>query len=89
MKAVQIDLPVPSGWQVKTYAENQPEYLPLPVLKSSAIAGDVLSRWHPSWRERLRLIFGADVFLNLWTFHHPLQPIHLFIGAPTFQESAE
>lgn len=57
------------------YAKDQPQYLPLPALRWPD--GLVVSRWHPSWKERLLLILGGDVYLGLLTFNNPLQPIML------------
>jgi hypothetical protein len=73
---------VPPGWKAVTYAEDQPEYTPLPVLKSLDGEGYVTSRWRPTWRERLALLCGADIWLTLMTFHNPLQPIVLDAGRP-------
>jgi len=38
-----------------TYAENQPEYLPLPAFKDEQPAGQVVSCWKLSFRERIRI----------------------------------
>lgn len=57
------------------FAEDQPEYIPLPVYKDPGPEGHVISCWSFSWRERLRILFGGCVWLGLLTFHKPLQPI--------------
>ena len=62
----------------KIYAENQPEYQQLPVLRNST--GVVLSRWHLTDKERKAIADGADVFLSIWTFMQPLQPLRIEIG---------
>ena len=59
----------------KTYAENQPEYLPLPVFKS--IDGQVVSCWQLSLRERIKLLITGKLWLCLHTFNKPLQPIFM------------
>lgn len=58
-----------------TYAKDQPEYLPLPALKFSD--GLVITRWQPSFWERLSLLFGGSVILGQLTFNQPLQPVML------------
>ncbi len=60
------------------YAKDQPEYMPLPVLRSPN--GMVMSRWKLSESEREAIAAGADIFLSLWTFNQPLQPICIEIG---------
>ncbi len=55
------------------YAKDQPEYKPLPVLRSPS--GIVLSRWRLTDAERAAIANGADVLLSVWTFNNPLQPL--------------
>lgn len=56
------------------YAENQPEYLPLPAFKDSKPEGAVISCWKLSFTERLRLLFTGKLWVSLWSFHKPLTP---------------
>lgn len=74
---VSVTETCPSGWEAVTYAKDQPEYLPLTVLRSVTSDRSVVSRWRLTWRERLRVLFGADIWLTCMTFGHPLQPIKL------------
>ncbi len=62
----------------KTYAEKSSVYTPLPVIRNST--GVVLSRWHLTDKERKAIANGADVFLSVWTFLQPLQPLRIEIG---------
>ena len=59
------------------YAKDQPEYLPLPSLRTKS--GHVGARWALTDEERALIAEGADVFLTLWTFNHPLQPCSLSV----------
>lgn len=61
-----------------TYAEDQPEYIPLPALRFPD--GLVVTRWNLSWKERLHILFGGNIFLGLLTFNNPLQPIQISIS---------
>ena len=63
------------------YAKDQPEYLPLPALPVNPgdETGTVITRWRLTWRERLRVLFGGDLYLWMLTFNKPLQPVR-----PTF-----
>lgn len=57
-----------------TYAEDQPEYNPLPGFKDSGPTGEFISCWHLSFRERIRLLLTGKLWVSLWTFHKPLTP---------------
>ena len=82
-------LPIIPGEKLPTtvYAENQPEYKPLPVFKDSD--GAVLSRWKLSWRERLRVLFSGNIYLWVLTFNCPLQPVMLQIEKPRMTNDEE
>ena len=73
-----------NGIRPVTYAKDQPEYLPLPVLRS--FQGTVTSRWRMTWRERLAALFTGDVYLTQLTFNSPLQPVRLQVTVPTVEE---
>ena len=73
---------VPSGWTEVTYAKDQPEYLPLPGLRSVTKERTVLTRWRLSWREWFGILIGRDLWLQQWTFGAPLSPVKLTIGRP-------
>ena len=60
------------------YAENQPEYIPLPVHKDSE--GIVTSCWKFSFMERLKVLFGARLYWHQLTFNTPLQPVRPNVG---------
>lgn len=62
------------------YAEHQPEYIPLRTLKSKSEMGQVISRWTLTAEQRKMIADGADIFLELSTFHQPLQPIRIAIS---------
>jgi len=56
------------------YAENQPEYLPLPALKVKSDKGEIISCWQLSFIERLRLLFTGKLWVCLLSFNKPLTP---------------
>jgi hypothetical protein len=60
------------------FAENQPEYLPLPAVLDDD--GRVTSRWGLTWRERLSLLLHGSIQVEVLTFNQPLQPIKLSVG---------
>jgi len=62
------------------FAKNQPQYLPLPALRSKA--GVVTTRWRMSWRDRLLALWTGNVYVQASTFNHPLQPLRVMIVAP-------
>ena len=57
------------------YAENQPEYLPLPAHKTAD--GDVITCWELSEQEILEIATNGRLWLVVKTFNNPLQPIFL------------
>lgn len=52
---------------------------PLMLLLSTGIT---VSRWRPSWRERIAVLFGADVFLSMWTHGREPQTAEVTVGEP-------
>lgn len=64
--------PVKFPEQNATLAENQPEYLPLPVHR--AADGTVVSCWTLTLWERVKLLFTGRLWLLQLTFGEPLQP---------------
>ncbi|GAJ06033.1 unnamed protein product, partial [marine sediment metagenome] len=54
------------------FAENQPEYIPLPahIVKD----GTVISCWGLSLSERIKIFFSGRLWLRILTFNEKLQP---------------
>lgn len=75
MKPVNVAPSAPSEGQHVVYAAGQPEYQPLPAWKKPG--GEVVSRWRLTWRERLSVLFGRDLYVEVLTFNAPLQPIFM------------
>ncbi len=61
------------------YAKDQPEYLPLHVLRGNN-KGAVLSRWTFTDEQRQAIADGADIFLDVLTFNQPLQPLAIYVA---------
>lgn len=59
----------------RTYAEDQPQYTPLPVMAFKN--GQVISCWELSDEELAEVIKNKRVYLCQATFNTPLQPISL------------
>lgn len=59
-----------------TFAENQPEYIPLPAFRNNSKEGEVISCWQFSIWERLRILFTGKLWVSLWTFNKPLTPLY-------------
>ena len=62
------------------YAEKQPEYLPLPVLKLEDKEGKCISCWQLSWKERFKILCTGKMWLSIWTFNKPLTPVKLTVN---------
>jgi len=54
------------------YAEDQPEYLPLPAHRTPD--GTVVSCWQLTWRERIKMLFTGCLWWTTLTCNLPLQP---------------
>lgn len=80
IKPVASKLVSPLHWENVTYAKDQPQYRPLPVLRSLTHEGYVMSCWQLTVWERLRILFGARIYLTQLTFNDHLQPIIPEIG---------
>jgi hypothetical protein len=72
--------PAVHGWPTTNIAEHQDEYNTLPATILSD--GTVITRWRLSLKERLTVLFKGDIFLSVWTFRQPLQPVLLDVKAP-------
>ena len=57
-----------------TYAKDQPEYQPLPAFKNNSPEGEIISCWHMSFKERIRVLFTGRIWLELLSFNKPLTP---------------
>jgi hypothetical protein len=62
------------------YAKNQPQYNPLPSYRTSD--GLVVTRWKLTWRERLDILCGGCLWLQILTFNQPLQPVKIETRPP-------
>jgi len=57
------------------YAKDQPEYLPLPVMKLED--GTVISCWELTEEDVKMIIETKKVYVSQLTFHQPLQPLNV------------
>lgn len=62
-----------------TYGKDQPEYTPLPVLRTERA---VLSRWRLSDDEKAHIANGGDLFICVLNFGQSLQPICPIASTP-------
>lgn len=71
--------PVEFKEQNAVFAEDQPEYTPLPalILYPEDESRPVVSCWRLSFRERLRILFTGRNWVSLLTFGNPLTPSFL------------
>lgn len=64
--------PIKFKYSNVVYAENQPEYLPLPAHKAED--GTVTTCWKCDWIDRIRVLFYGRVYVQQLTFNKALQP---------------
>jgi hypothetical protein len=63
----------------KVYAKDQKEYNPLPVHDRHNYAGEQVSCWELTWKERFKVLFSGKIWLSMWTFGKPLQPVRITV----------
>jgi hypothetical protein len=66
----------------KVYAENQPEYIPLPVYEDADQGGRVIHCWQLSFVERIKILFKGRLWVSVLNFGQPLQPISIETDNP-------
>lgn len=67
------------------FAENQPEYLPLPAhIDRADPQGCTTFCWRLTLRERIKLLFTGRLWHQVLTFRSPLQPQLLHVERPEF-----
>lgn len=72
-----------------TFAKDQPEYNPLPCLRTEN--GQLLICWKLSWRERLKVLMTGVIWHTISTFGQNLQPQLMEADKPvlTYQPEPE
>ncbi len=60
------------------FAENQPEYQPLPALRLHD--GQVITCWQLTDEELEEVIKNKCIYLQQMTFNQPLQPVYISVG---------
>jgi hypothetical protein len=67
-------------------AKDQPEYNLLPAIVGTG--GDVLmtTHWELTWRERIQILFGGSLWVQIMTFGYPVQPIKISVKEPPMSE---
>lgn len=63
-------------------AKDQPEYSPLPVIRFFNLEGSAICRWSLTAEERQRVIAGADLYIEAFTFGNQFQPLRPIIMHP-------
>lgn len=74
--------PIKFPEQNKVFAENQPEYNPLPAYVDAGSEGVVISCWELDEEEKKQIAETGRIYLGMLTFHQPLQPIRSSILNP-------
>ena len=72
--------PIEFKHQNVIYSKDQPEYQPLPALKLDTPEGEVISCWHMSFKERVKVLFTGKVWLSLMMFKKPLTPSFMSVN---------
>lgn len=64
-------------------AKDQPQYLPIPAYKTDNAQGEVIFKvkFTPEELQQLNEN-GGEIFVSLWTFNNPMQPIRAMVKSP-------
>lgn len=68
------------------FAENQPEYLPLPAHRFGDKEGRIVCCWKLSFLERLNILFKGKIWHEILTFNQSLQPQLLTLEKPAMKD---
>lgn len=66
----------------KVYAKNSDKYLPLPVYEDKVQGGRVFHCWELTFKERIKILFTGQLWINVLNFEQRLQPIKPMIDCP-------
>jgi len=58
----------------REFAKNQPQYNTMWAWEQEGGQGTVVSKWEFSFRERIRILFGANMWVTFLMFGKPLTP---------------
>jgi hypothetical protein len=63
-------------------AKDQPQYEPLPAIPLEG--GVLLTRWELSSEDLARINVDRSVYLYIYTFGSPVQPLYMTVDPPEF-----
>lgn len=72
--------PIKFKHQNVVFAENQPDYQALPALRIESPAGEIISCWRLSFKERVKILITGKVWLSLMSFNKPLTPSFMSVN---------
>lgn len=65
---------IPFPEQTSVAAEDQPQYLPMPLYSYGNPDGRVVCCWSLGWKERLQILLHGRIWHHILTFNEPIQP---------------
>lgn len=68
---------VPSGSKAVVIAEHQPQYRPLPSIRTPE--GQVITRWTFTEEERRAIVAGEDLYITIFAYG-PINPLFVTVG---------
>ena len=77
---------LPSELRTTVWAKHQSQYNSLPAIVSSRETGRTTTRFRLTWRERWKLLFSGNLFVQVLTFGRPLMPIKPMVNEPAAGE---
>lgn len=78
--------PIEFPEQTVVFAEDQPQYNPLPAHHYGDDEGTIAFCWKLGFYERLQVLFTGKIWQRVLTFNQPLQPQLLQTVKPVMQK---
>ena len=75
--------------QTIVIGENQDEYLSLPAFQHNDRFGTLTFCWKPTFKERLKIMFGGNIWQSVLTFNSPLQPQRMLGFKPMLRDESQ
>ena len=73
----------------RTFAKDQPPYLPLTAFQHQDDWLCVTSCWGLNFIERIKVLFTGKIWVSMPTFGKPLTPVKIDVNKPTLRVREE
>lgn len=75
--------------QTIVVGENQDEYLDLPAFQHNDDYATMTFCWRPTFKERVKILFGGNIWQSVMTFGAPIQPQRIVGEKPSLIDESQ